>query len=166
MQSILTIGLDIAKSVFQVHGVDAAGQVVVRRQLRRRPLASGRIQYRITVASILEALGAHIFFDEQGQYVLGASQVVPSGRVLGPHDPDEQIIPVGHQWLDCHSDVRRPTGNYLAGADWSAALVYEVRFNARCASMTTAVSSARPALLQDARRRGAARRCSSGGGSS
>lgn len=36
MQSISTIGLDIAKSVFQVHGVDAAGQVVVRSQLRRR----------------------------------------------------------------------------------------------------------------------------------
>ena len=36
MQSISTIGLDITKSVFQVHGVDAAGQVVVRRQLRRR----------------------------------------------------------------------------------------------------------------------------------
>jgi hypothetical protein len=31
MQSISTIGLDIAKSVFQVHGVDAAGQVVVPR---------------------------------------------------------------------------------------------------------------------------------------
>ena len=29
-------GLDIAKSVFQVHGVDAAGQVVIRRQLKRR----------------------------------------------------------------------------------------------------------------------------------
>ena len=36
MQSISTIGLDIAKSVFQVHGVDAAGQVVIRRQLRRQ----------------------------------------------------------------------------------------------------------------------------------
>ena len=36
MQSISTIGLDIAKSVFQVHGVDAAGQVVTRRQLKRR----------------------------------------------------------------------------------------------------------------------------------
>jgi transposase len=36
MQTITTIGLDIAKSVFQVRGVDAAGQVVVRRQLRRR----------------------------------------------------------------------------------------------------------------------------------
>ena len=27
MQAVTTIGLDIAKSVFQVHGVDAAGQV-------------------------------------------------------------------------------------------------------------------------------------------
>jgi transposase len=36
MQTVTTIGLDIAKSVFQVHGVDAAGQVVVRRQLKRR----------------------------------------------------------------------------------------------------------------------------------
>jgi transposase len=38
MQTITTIGLDIAKSVFQVHGVDAAGQVVIRRQLKRRYL--------------------------------------------------------------------------------------------------------------------------------
>ena len=36
LQTITTIGLDIAKSVFQVHGVDAAGQVVIRRQLKRR----------------------------------------------------------------------------------------------------------------------------------
>ena len=36
MQTITTIGLDIAKSVFQIHGVDAAGQVVIRRQLKRR----------------------------------------------------------------------------------------------------------------------------------
>src|SRR5207237_2028258 len=36
METVTTIGLDIAKSVFQVHGVDAAGQVVVRRQLKRR----------------------------------------------------------------------------------------------------------------------------------
>jgi transposase len=36
MQTITTIGLDIAKSVFQVHGVDAAGQVIIRRQLKRR----------------------------------------------------------------------------------------------------------------------------------
>jgi transposase len=31
MQAITTIGLDIAKSVFQVHGIDAEGKVIVRR---------------------------------------------------------------------------------------------------------------------------------------
>jgi transposase len=36
MQAITTVGLDIAKSVFQVHGVDAEGKVVIRRQLKRR----------------------------------------------------------------------------------------------------------------------------------
>lgn len=36
MLAIMTIGLDIAKSVFQIHGVDADGQVVIRRQLKRR----------------------------------------------------------------------------------------------------------------------------------
>jgi transposase len=36
MQAITTIGLDIAKSVFQVHGIDAEGKVVIRRQLKRR----------------------------------------------------------------------------------------------------------------------------------
>jgi hypothetical protein len=30
MQTVSTIGLDIAKSVFQVHGVDPSGQVVDR----------------------------------------------------------------------------------------------------------------------------------------
>ena len=36
MDTVTTIGLDIAKSVFQVHGIDAQGKVVIRRQLRRR----------------------------------------------------------------------------------------------------------------------------------
>jgi transposase len=36
MQAVRTIGLDIAKSVFQIHGVDAAGNVLIRRQIKRR----------------------------------------------------------------------------------------------------------------------------------
>ena len=36
MSEIITIGIDIAKNVFQIHGVDETGDVVVRRQLRRR----------------------------------------------------------------------------------------------------------------------------------
>ena len=36
MEAITTIGLDIAKTVFQVHGIDAEGNIVLRRQLKRR----------------------------------------------------------------------------------------------------------------------------------
>ena len=36
MQVVTTVGLDISKSVFQVHGINAGNQVVIRRQLKRR----------------------------------------------------------------------------------------------------------------------------------
>jgi transposase len=36
MTKITTIGLDLAKKVFQVHGVDAEGKVVFARKLRRK----------------------------------------------------------------------------------------------------------------------------------
>lgn len=39
MSEIITIGLDLAKRVFQVHGVDSAGAVTLRRQLRRSEVA-------------------------------------------------------------------------------------------------------------------------------
>ena len=35
MDQPITIGLDLARNVFQVHGVDAEGTIVCRRQLRR-----------------------------------------------------------------------------------------------------------------------------------
>ena len=35
MGDITTIGLDLAKNVFQVHAVDEAGNVVVRKRIRR-----------------------------------------------------------------------------------------------------------------------------------
>jgi transposase len=38
MAKVSMIGLDLAKNVFQVHGIDEAGNVVVRRQLRRQQL--------------------------------------------------------------------------------------------------------------------------------
>ena len=35
MDKVSTIGVDIAKSVFQIHGVDADGTVVIRRRVGR-----------------------------------------------------------------------------------------------------------------------------------
>ena len=39
---ITTIGLDIAKNVFQVHGVNGQGQAVLRRKVRRDQLLMRR----------------------------------------------------------------------------------------------------------------------------
>jgi len=35
MEQVTTIGLDIAKHVFQVHGIDTTGKVLIRRKLHR-----------------------------------------------------------------------------------------------------------------------------------
>jgi transposase len=53
MQMVTTVGLDIAKSVFQVHGVDATGQVVIRRQLRSAGLLLRRHDQRQVGRSLL-----------------------------------------------------------------------------------------------------------------
>ena len=42
MEQVVTIGLDIAKSVFQVHGIDAQGAVVVRQRLSRSRVCAYR----------------------------------------------------------------------------------------------------------------------------
>ena len=46
MQAVTTIGLDIAKSVFQVHGIDAEGKVLIRCQLKQ--------------TSVINAIRAHL----------------------------------------------------------------------------------------------------------
>lgn len=35
MSEIITVGLDLAKNVFQVHGADGTGRAVLRKKLRR-----------------------------------------------------------------------------------------------------------------------------------
>jgi transposase len=40
MSTVVTIGLDLAKSVFQIHGVDDGGRAVLRRRLSRHELVS------------------------------------------------------------------------------------------------------------------------------
>lgn len=46
-------------------------------------------------APILEAMGAHMFFDDQEKHVIHAAPVVPSGHVPGPHLPESPVIPAG-----------------------------------------------------------------------
>ena len=67
MSEVHTIGLDLAKTVFQTHGADGSGEVVFRKQLRRKQvLAFFADQPRCLVA--MEACGsAHYWGRELAQ---------------------------------------------------------------------------------------------------
>jgi len=58
MKTIM-IGLDLAKSVFQVHGVDGAGQVVIRRQLKRGQMEKFFAKLEPAVVGMEACGGAH-----------------------------------------------------------------------------------------------------------
>jgi transposase len=59
MRQVTTIGLDIAKSVFQVHGVDAEGNVIVRRQIKRRQVLAFFQKLPECLVSIEACASAH-----------------------------------------------------------------------------------------------------------
>ena len=71
MQAITTIGLDIAKSVFQVHGIDAEGKVIIRRQLKRRYVLA--------------------FFQKLPPCLVGIEACATGGRTLASKDLVERL---------------------------------------------------------------------------
>lgn len=71
MNEVTTIGLDLAKNVFQVHGVDTSGKTVIRRQLRRRHVLS--------------------FFKKQPPCLVGMEACATA------HHWGRQLIELGHQ---------------------------------------------------------------------
>ena len=98
MQTITTIGFDIAKSVFQIHGVDAAGQVVIRRQLKRRYVLAFFQKLPPCLVGIeacssahhwarkLQALG-HTVRLMAPQFVKPYYKGFPKSQATGIHDP-------------------------------------------------------------------------------
>jgi transposase len=59
---MVTVGLDIAKQVFQVHGVDRAGKVVLRKRLRRAEVAPFFAGVDSCVIGLEASGGAHYWF--------------------------------------------------------------------------------------------------------
>ena len=57
--TITTVGLDLAKSVFQIHGIDAEGQAVLRRRLRRQDLLAFFERLAPCLVAMEACAGAH-----------------------------------------------------------------------------------------------------------
>jgi transposase len=64
MKEITTVGLDLAKNVFQVHAVDAVGAVVVRRQLRRGQVLLFFSRLPLCLIGMEACAGAHFWARE------------------------------------------------------------------------------------------------------
>src|SRR5271166_678162 len=64
---IRTLGIDLAKNVFQVHGVDGQGRTVVQRQLRRAQLLTFVAQLRPCLVAMEACGSAHYWAREIGQ---------------------------------------------------------------------------------------------------
>ena len=59
MNKITTLGVDLAKNVFQLHGVDLTGKVVLRREVRRAQLLKTVAQLEPCLIGIEACGGAH-----------------------------------------------------------------------------------------------------------
>ncbi len=72
MNKITTLGVDLAKSVFQLHGIDLVGKVVLRREVRRAQLMKSIAQLEPCVIGIEACGSAHYWarrFSEHGHQV-------------------------------------------------------------------------------------------------
>ena len=67
MSEITTIGLDLAKNVFQAHGADALGRLVLRRKLRRDQVLAFFSQLPPCVVAMEACGGAHFWGREIGK---------------------------------------------------------------------------------------------------
>jgi transposase len=59
MNEITTLAIDLAKSVFQLHGIDRAGVTVLRRQVRRNQLLSIIAQLPVCLVAMEACASAH-----------------------------------------------------------------------------------------------------------
>ena len=67
MAEITTVGLDLAKNVFQAHGADASGRAVLRKKLRRDQVLAFFAQLPACVVAIEACGGAHFWGREIGR---------------------------------------------------------------------------------------------------
>ena len=79
MTEVSMIGLDLAKNVFQVHGVDASGAVVLRRQLRRSQVEKFFAQLPPVLVGVEACGGAHHW-----------------ARVIGRYGHEVRLMPPGY----------------------------------------------------------------------
>lgn len=110
MTDITTVGVDLAKSVFQIHGVNAEGAIVVRRQLRRSQMLDFFQRLAPCLIGMEACAGAHHWARELGKFghdvrLMPPSYVKPYVRRGKTDQADAEAI--------CEA-VTRPSMRFIA----------------------------------------------------
>src|SRR4051812_31325623 len=88
MEDVVVVGVDLAKSVFQVHGIDAQGVVVLRRKLSRSKLLS-----------FFAALPRCLSANEVGKSRRLTDAKLPNGGTDDPGEPTyDPALPSACNW--------------------------------------------------------------------
>jgi transposase len=86
---VTTIGLDIAKSVFQVHGADANGNVIVRCQIKRRYVLAFFQKLAPCLVSVEACASLHHWSRELKALGLARSQFMSASAFGQRYSPSE-----------------------------------------------------------------------------
>ncbi len=78
MSEITTVGLDLAKNVFQVHGADGAGRAILRKKLRRDQVLAFFSQLQPCVVAMEACGGAHFWGREIGKLGHDVRLILPA----------------------------------------------------------------------------------------
>jgi transposase len=103
MTEVTTIGVDLAKDVFQVHGVNDAGGVVVRRQLRRGQVLTFFKKQRPCLVGMEACATSHHWARE----IICEAVTRPTMRFVAIKSPDQQSVLMLHRTR--HLFVRQRT---------------------------------------------------------
>ena len=89
MGEVTTIGLDLAKLVFQVHGVDAEGATVLRKQLRRAQVLAFFSRLRPCLVGLEACATAHASRRLSGGVAAGGARAAAGDA--GYRVPEQQV---------------------------------------------------------------------------
>jgi predicted ATPase len=98
IQTVTTIGLDIAKSVFQVHGIDAAGmrQHGLLRSLKAAELSDGTLRYLLLISALLSPRPPTLMILNEPETSLHQDLFAPLARLVAGAASRSQIFVVTH----------------------------------------------------------------------
>jgi transposase len=77
MSEIITVGLDLAKNVFQLHGADASGLGVLRKKLRRDQVLAFFSELRPCLVAMEACGGAHFWAARFASWATRSASFLP-----------------------------------------------------------------------------------------